>query len=61
MAIAAALHALAAIVWVGGMFFAHQCLRPALADQPPPLRLAVMAARCGAFSSGCGPRSRCCC
>ncbi len=43
MAIAAALHALAAIIWVGGMFFAHQCLRPALADQAPPLRLAVMA------------------
>jgi uncharacterized membrane protein len=43
MAIAVALHALAAVVWVGGMFFAHQCLRPVLADAPPPQRLAVMA------------------
>src|SRR5579871_4321262 len=43
MAIAVALHVLAAIVWVGGMFFAHQCLRPVLADAPPPQRLAVMA------------------
>jgi len=31
------------------MFFAHQCLRPALADQPPPLRLAVMARRAAAL------------
>ncbi len=43
MAIAVALHALAAIVWVGGMFFAHQCLRPVLAEREPPVRLAVMA------------------
>jgi uncharacterized membrane protein len=43
MAFAAALHALAAIVWVGGMFFAHQCLRPALAERDPPARLAIMA------------------
>ena len=43
MAIAVALHVLAAIVWVGGMFFAHQCLRPALAEREPPVRLAVMA------------------
>jgi len=34
------LHALAAVIWVGGMFFAHQCLRPAAADLlPPPQRL----------------------
>ena len=43
MAIAVALHVLAAIVWVGGMFFAHQCLRPVLAAYEPPQRLAVMA------------------
>jgi uncharacterized membrane protein len=43
MAVAVALHALAAIVWVGGMFFAHQCLRPALAERTPPERLAIMA------------------
>ena len=28
-AIAVILHALSAVVWVGGMFFAHQALRPA--------------------------------
>ena len=43
MAIAVALHALAAVVWVGGMFFAYACLRPALAAEAPPQRLAVMA------------------
>jgi len=43
MALAAALHALAAIIWVGGMFFAHQCLRPVLAERDPPQRLGVMA------------------
>lgn len=33
-------HVLATIVWVGGMFFAHQCLRPAaLATLEPPQRL----------------------
>ena len=25
------LHVLAALIWVGGMFFAYVCLRPALA------------------------------
>ena len=35
-----ALHLLAAIVWIGGMFFAHQVLRPVAASQlEPPLRL----------------------
>jgi uncharacterized membrane protein len=33
-------HVLATVVWVGGMFFAHQCLRPvALAQLEPPSRL----------------------
>ncbi len=36
-----ALHILAAIVWVGGMFFAHMVLRPAALDLEPPLRLAL--------------------
>jgi uncharacterized membrane protein len=44
MAIAAALHALAAVIWVGGMFFAHQCLRPALTERTAPERLGLMAA-----------------
>ena len=34
------LHILATVVWVGGMFFAHQCLRPVvLAQLEPPQRL----------------------
>jgi uncharacterized membrane protein len=32
-------HILAAVVWVGGMFFAHQVLRPAAAALDPALRL----------------------
>jgi len=33
-------HVLATVVWVGGMFFAHQCLRPVAAAQlEPPQRL----------------------
>jgi uncharacterized membrane protein len=36
------LHVLATVIWVGGMFFAHQCLRPvALAQLEPPQRLAL--------------------
>lgn len=42
MSIALALHVLAAIVWVGGMFFAHQVLRPvAAARLEPPERQRV--------------------
>lgn len=34
------LHILATVIWVGGMFFAHQCLRPVvLAQLEPPQRL----------------------
>lgn len=33
------LHILAAVIWVGGMFFAHQMLRPAAAALDPPQRL----------------------
>ena len=40
MAIAIALHTLAAVIWVGGMFFAYVCLRPVAASLlPPPQRL----------------------
>ncbi len=39
-AIALMLHLVAAVVWVGGMFFAYVCLRPAAAESlEPPLRL----------------------
>lgn len=34
------LHILGIVIWVGGMFFAHQVLRPVAADRlEPPLRL----------------------
>ena len=39
---ALALHALAAVVWVGGMVALHQCLRPALGILDPPQPLHVM-------------------
>jgi uncharacterized membrane protein len=34
-----ALHVLAAVTWVGGMFFAHQMLRPSLGAVEPEIRL----------------------
>ena len=35
-------HLLAAVLWVGGMYFAHRCLRPAAElHLPPPLRLVL--------------------
>ena len=33
------LHLLGVAVWIGGMIFAHFCLRPALGDPTPQLRL----------------------
>lgn len=42
MSIALILHKLAVVIWVGGMFFAYQCLRPVAAAQlPPPARLTL--------------------
>ncbi|MFC1673609.1 CopD family protein [Pseudomonadota bacterium] len=35
------LHTLAAVVWVGGMFFAHMALRPALMAEEPATRLNI--------------------
>lgn len=44
MSILLALHLLSAITWVGGMFFAYVCLRPAAAELlDPPLRLPLWA------------------
>jgi uncharacterized membrane protein len=44
-------HLLGVIVWVGGMFFAHMALRPALAATvpEPSVRLRLMAATLGRF------------
>ena len=36
------LHILAAVVWVGGMFFAHMALRPAVAGLDPVVRVMVV-------------------
>lgn len=44
------LHLTGVVVWVGGMFFAHFCLRPVAASQlQPPLRLPLLAAVLGRF------------
>jgi uncharacterized membrane protein len=43
------LHALAAVVWVGGMYFAHQVLRPAAASLEPGLRLTLWSDVLGRF------------
>ena len=45
-ALAIALHAIAATVWIGGMFFAYVVLRPTAATLEPPERLQLWA---GAF------------
>lgn len=45
MSIAIALHVLSVVIWVGGMFFAHQALRPAAVEVlEPPLRLPLWVA-----------------
>lgn len=48
MAIALALHVLAVVIWVGGMFFAYMALRPIAASQlDAPVRLSLWS---GVFS-----------
>ena len=37
-----ALHLLSIVAWVGGMAFAHFCLRPAVVSLEPPVRLGLM-------------------
>lgn len=50
MGIAVLLHVIAVVVWVGGMFFAHQCLRPVAAAQlEPPARLTLWVGVFGRF------------
>ena len=41
LSLALALHILSAVVWVGGMFAAYVCLRPAAGGLEPPQRLAL--------------------
>jgi len=47
--VALILHSLAAVVWVGGMFFAHQALRPAAVVLEPGPRLMLWARVLGRF------------
>jgi len=43
IAIAITLHFLSAVIWIGGMFFAHMALRPVVASLlEPPIRLPLM-------------------
>mgnify|MGYP005645970171 CR=1 FL=1 len=50
MSVAIPLHLLAAVIWVGGMFFAYVCLRPVVASQlEPPARLKLFAGVFGRF------------
>ena len=48
-ALALALHILGAVVWVGGMFAAYMCLRPAAGPLEPPARLKLWRAFFGKF------------
>ena len=48
-AILKSIHLLGVIVWVGGMFFALACLRPAAAALEPPLRVGLMRDALGRF------------
>ena len=47
--IALSLHSLSAVVWVGGMFFAHQVLRPAAGPLEPGPRFELWARVLGRF------------
>jgi uncharacterized membrane protein len=49
VALSTALHALAAAVWVGGMFFAYTILRPSVAELGPPDRQRLWARVFGRF------------
>jgi uncharacterized membrane protein len=49
MSVALFVHLIAVVVWVGGMVFAHFCLRPSLADVSPQLRLPLIEAVFGRF------------
>jgi uncharacterized membrane protein len=49
MSIAIALHTLAAILWVGGMFFAYVCLRPSMGALEVPVRCRLWRESLGRF------------
>jgi uncharacterized membrane protein len=43
------LHVMGVVVWVGGMFFAHMALRPAVQSLAPPERLPLLASTLSRF------------
>src|SRR5215472_7610553 len=49
--VALILHSLSAVVWVGGMFFAYQVLRPGTAALDPALRFLLWSRVLGRFFS----------
>lgn len=49
LAIASVLHVVAAILWVGGMFFAYVCLRPGMGALEPPARCRLWRVALGRF------------
>jgi uncharacterized membrane protein len=49
MAFALALHVIAAVIWVGGMFFAYACLRPTIGILDPQLRMRIWAGALSRF------------
>jgi uncharacterized membrane protein len=49
MSLSVALHALAAVIWVGGMFFAYVVLRPGVAELAAPDRLRLWRRVLGGF------------
>lgn len=52
MSVALALHVLAIVIWVGGMFFAYMVLRPVAASLlEPPMRLTLWLSVFGRFFS----------
>lgn len=51
MSISIALHSLAAVIWVGGMFFAYLCLRPSVGALDPPARCRLWRESLGRFFS----------
>jgi uncharacterized membrane protein len=54
MDVALVAHLVAVAVWVGGMVFAHFCLRPALGDISPQLRLPLIESVFGRFFNWIG-------
>jgi uncharacterized membrane protein len=49
MSLGLAFHTLAAVIWVGGMFFAHMVLRPSAGPLDSPTRLALWGRVLGRF------------